>query len=91
MQKTFFEIMKQHQGEYMGSLLSGILESMATMGRPDADDVDGMRSTEQGHDRQGPDKAVKDNDNRFPPEWRLSKLGSRPARTGLTGVAPSRP
>ena len=28
MQKVFFEIMKQHQGEYMGSLLSAWLESM---------------------------------------------------------------
>ena len=37
MQKTFFEIMKQHQGEYMGSLISGMLESMAGYGRPDAD------------------------------------------------------
>ena len=41
MQKTFFEIMKQFQGEYMGSLLSGVLESMARLrptrrGRADA-------------------------------------------------------
>ena len=35
MQKMFFEIMKQHQGEYMGSLLSAMLESMAAYGRPD--------------------------------------------------------
>ena len=28
MQKVFFEIMKQYQGEYMGSLLSAFLESM---------------------------------------------------------------
>ena len=28
MQKVFFQIMKQHQGEYMGSLLSALLESM---------------------------------------------------------------
>ena len=28
MQKVFFEVMKQHQGEYMGSLLSAWLESM---------------------------------------------------------------
>jgi hypothetical protein len=26
-QKTFFEIFKQHQGEYMGSIISGLLES----------------------------------------------------------------
>src|SRR5689334_6933058 len=34
-QKTFFEVMKQSQGEYMGSLISAMLESMATYGRPD--------------------------------------------------------
>ena len=28
MQKMFFEMMKQHQGEYMGSLISAWLESM---------------------------------------------------------------
>ncbi|MEZ5166811.1 MAG: hypothetical protein R2695_10080 [Acidimicrobiales bacterium] len=33
MQKTFFEIMKQFQGEYMGSLLTGVLESLAVYGR----------------------------------------------------------
>ena len=27
-QKTFFEIYKQHQGEYMGSILSALLESI---------------------------------------------------------------
>ena len=37
-QKTFFEIFKQHQGEYMGSILSGMLESMGRQMRPDPDD-----------------------------------------------------
>ena len=37
MQKVFFEIMKQHQGEYMGSLLSAWLESMGGMLREDED------------------------------------------------------
>jgi hypothetical protein len=70
MQKTFFEIMKQFQGEYMGSLLSGVLESLAGYGRPDANEL----RTDDAID-QGLSKAVKDFDSRFPPEWRLSKKG----------------
>ena len=70
MQKTFFEVMKQFQGEYMGSLLSGVLESLAGYGRPDANEL----RTDDAID-QGLAKAVKDFDSRFPPEWRLSKKG----------------
>jgi hypothetical protein len=70
MQKTFFEVMKQFQGEYMGSLISAVLESMATYGKPDASEL----STNDAID-QGLSKAVKDFDSRFPPEWRLSKKG----------------
>ena len=70
MQKTFFEVMKQFQGEYMGSLLSGVLESMTGYGRPDANEL----GTDDAID-QGLSKAVKDFDSRFPPEWRLSKQG----------------
>ncbi len=74
MQKTFFEVMKQFQGEYMGSLISGVLESMAGYGRPDA----GELGTDDAID-QGLSKAVKDFDSRFPPEWRLSKQGREQA------------
>jgi enoyl-CoA hydratase/carnithine racemase len=70
MQKTFFEVMKQFQGEYMGSLLSGVLESMAGYGRPDANEL----GTDDAID-QGLSRSVKDFDSRFPPEWRLSKKG----------------
>jgi hypothetical protein len=70
MQKTFFEIMKQFQGEYMGSLLSGIMESLTVYGRPDENEL----STDEAIDK-GLTKAVKDFDSRFPPEWRLSKKG----------------
>ena len=38
MQKVFFEIVKQFQGEYMGSLLCGFFESLGGSVRPDADD-----------------------------------------------------
>ncbi len=70
MQKTFFEVMKQFQGEYMGSLISGVLESLTGYGRPD----EGELVTDDAID-QGLSKAVKDFDSRFPPEWRLSKRG----------------
>ena len=77
-QKTFFEIMKQQQGEYMGSLLSAWME---TMGPQMRDDEDGKRSV---LDKETMDKGlnnkVKANDNRYPPEWRLSHSGrNRPA------------
>lgn len=68
MQKMFFEVYKQHQGEYMGSLLSAFFESMGSGVAPDADDLmldDAIESGLSG--------AVKDNDARFPPDFRLSK------------------
>jgi len=65
-QKTFFEIYKQHQGEYLGSLLTGLIESLGRFVRPDADDL------MLGGDVS---RAVKDNDRRFPPDFRLSKSG----------------
>ena len=68
MQKMFFEVSKQHQGEYMGSLLSAFFESMGSGVAPDADDLmldDAIESGLSG--------AVKDNDAKFPPDFRLSK------------------
>jgi hypothetical protein len=75
MQKVFFEIMKQHQGEYMGSMLSAWLESMGGTLR---NDDDGKRANlSQETMDSGLNLAVKDNDSRFPPEWRLSRSGRR--------------
>ena len=75
MQKVFFEIMKQHQGEYMGSLLSAWLESMGGQLR---EDDDGGRATLSKETMDaGLNVAVKDNDDQFPPEWRLSRSGRR--------------
>ncbi len=71
MQKSFFQMMKQYQGEYMGSLMSAFLESMGGAVRPDGGDLmldDGTYGT-------GLNTAVKVNDNQFPPEFRLSKSG----------------
>ncbi len=70
MQKAFFEVMKQYQGEYMGSLISGMLESMTGYSKADQNEM----STNEAIDK-GLTKAVKDFDSRFPPEWRLSKKG----------------
>jgi enoyl-CoA hydratase len=78
-QKVFFEIMKQHQGEYMGSLLSAWLESMGGVLRSDDD---GKRATLSNETMDaGLNLAVKDNDSRFPPEWRLSRSGRRRPET----------
>ena len=79
MQKVFFEIMKQHQGEYMGSLLSAWLESMGGVLRGDDDGRLATLSNETMY--SGLNVAVKDNDSRFPPEWRLSRSGRRRPET----------
>ena len=72
MQKTFFEIMKQYQGEYMGSLVSGVARVDGQL-RP-ARRREATQDTDDAIDK-GLTKAVKDFDSRFPPEWRLSKKG----------------
>jgi enoyl-CoA hydratase/carnithine racemase len=71
MQKTLFEVFKQNQGEYMGSILTGWLESMLPMVSNDGDEL------KLGDDTfgKGLNNAVKDNDSLFPPEWRLSRSG----------------
>ncbi len=69
-QKVFFEIFKQQKGEYMGSIISGLLESMGPQMRsdPSAMDLDEMME-------RGLTNSVRDNDERYPPEWRLSHRG----------------
>jgi len=67
MQKTFFEVYKQHQGEYLGSVLTGWLESMLPLVKSDGE----LELGEQTFDK-GLAATVKDNDNLYPPEWRLS-------------------
>jgi hypothetical protein len=73
MQKTFFEVFKQQQGEYLGSVLSGWLESMLPLVKSDGE-------LELGDETfgKGLANAVKENDSLYPPEWRLS-YGGRPA------------
>ena len=67
-QKLFFEMVKQFQGEYLGSLMSAVFESLGGVARPDAGDFmlgDAIKT--------GLADAVNDNDANFPPEFRLSK------------------
>jgi len=71
MQKSFFQVMKQFQGEYMGSIMSAMLESMGGAVKPDRQDL--MLGGDVYDSGLG--KAVKVNDNQFPPEFRLSKSG----------------
>jgi enoyl-CoA hydratase/carnithine racemase len=69
MQKLFFEVYKQHQGEYMGSLLSAFFESMGSgVQNDDAHDLDMNEAISSGLAA-----AVNDNDSKFPPDFRLSK------------------
>ncbi len=69
MQKMFFEVYKQHQGEYMGSLLSAFFESMGSgVQNDDAGDLDMHEAIGTGLAA-----AVNDNDDKFPPDFRLSK------------------
>jgi hypothetical protein len=67
-QKVFFEVVKQYQGEYMGSLLSAFFESMGGHIQHDEDDMDMHQAIDSG--LAG---AVNDNDSNFPPDFRLSK------------------
>jgi enoyl-CoA hydratase/carnithine racemase len=70
-QKTFFEVYKQQQGEYMGSIISAMLESMGRLMRPDLDSFELNREMLDN----GLTSSVRDNDENFPPEWRLSRRG----------------
>ena len=68
-QKVFFEVFKQYQGEYMGSLLSALFESMGSGVTNDGDDdLDMYEAIDTGLA-----DSVNDNDAKFPPDFRLSK------------------
>jgi ubiquinone biosynthesis protein UbiJ len=81
MQKTFFEVFKQNQGEYMGSVLTGWLESMLPMVKSDGELELGDETFSQGLA-----KAVKDNDQLFPPEWRMSMRARKGAAAATSEV-----
>ena len=67
-QKVFFEVVKQYQGEYMGSLLAAFFESMGGHIQHDEGDLNMHDAIDSG--LAG---AVNDNDSKFPPEFRWSK------------------
>jgi enoyl-CoA hydratase/carnithine racemase len=76
-QKTFFEIYKQQQGEYMGSIISALLESTGFLLQPDGASLELNRETLD----RGLTNSVRDNDELFPPEWRLSRRGRAVKKT----------
>jgi enoyl-CoA hydratase/carnithine racemase len=72
-QKTFMEIYKQYRGEYMGALLTGMVEGMLPAISDDSD-----KDVNLGRDdtfQQGIGRVVKGNDVNYPSDWRLSKRG----------------
>jgi len=71
-QKVFFEVVKQYQGEYMGSLLAAFFESMGGHIQHDEGDLNMHEAIDSG--LAG---AVNDDDSRFPPEFRLSKTNRK--------------
>ncbi len=78
MQKVFFEIMKQQQGEYMGSMLSAWMESMGSLLREDGT---GKRATITDETMDaGLNNAVKDNDSQLPAGVAPEPLGPAAAR-----------
>jgi hypothetical protein len=77
----FFMMMKQYQGEYMGSLLTAFLESMGKVVQPDRGDLMLGGNVYAG----GLGNAVRANDNQFPPDFRLSKRGRAQDGSGNEG------
>lgn len=71
MQKTFLELYKQQKGEYFGSLLSGLMESMGSMVKADKNEF----NLDSDVLEKGVAKSVKAFDENFPPEWRLGQRG----------------
>jgi enoyl-CoA hydratase/carnithine racemase len=71
-QKLFLEIYKQHRGEYMGALLTSMVESLGSHLK--AEDGE-LMITEGNLIPSGLAAGVKQAEMKFPPEWRQSKGG----------------
>ncbi|MBX7434458.1 hypothetical protein JDV09_20485 [Mycobacterium sp. Y57] len=67
-QKTFFHVLEQFQGEYMGALITGLIESLGAQVKPDFELTGSVLTN-------GLTDSVKSNDEQFPPAFRLSKKG----------------
>jgi enoyl-CoA hydratase/carnithine racemase len=74
-QKTFIEAYKQYRGEYFGSLMTGWLEGMLPLMKDDV--ATGVNLGSDETFQQGIGTVVKDNDLRYPADWRLSKKGRK--------------
>jgi enoyl-CoA hydratase/carnithine racemase len=72
-QKTFLEMYKQYRGEYMGSILTSLIESLGS--HLHADEGEFVLNAEVL--KRGLASVVKESEAQFPPEWRLSQKGRR--------------
>jgi enoyl-CoA hydratase/carnithine racemase len=72
-QKTFLEIYKQYRGEYMGSSLTSMVEALWPYMKHDPGELKfGAAMFEAGVNN-----TVKDLENAYPPEWRMSRSGRK--------------
>jgi enoyl-CoA hydratase len=72
-QKTFMEIYKQYRGEYMGSLLTSMVESLWPYMRHETGDLKFGASTSNTNIST----IVKNLESNYPPEWRMSRSGRK--------------
>ncbi len=72
-QKTFLEAYKQYRGEYFGSILTSLVESMGSRVVAEGDE---FVLNEEVLAAGLADK-VREAEMRFPPEWRMSKSGRK--------------
>lgn len=72
-QKTFLEIYKQYRGEYMGSLLTAMVEGLWPHMRHEPGDIDFAASMGKSNAAT----IVKDLESGYPPEWRMSRSGRK--------------
>jgi enoyl-CoA hydratase/carnithine racemase len=72
-QKSFLEIYKQYRGEYMGSILTSMVEGLWPYMKHEPGDLD--FSAAMGKTNIA--TVVKDLENSYPPEWRMSRSGRK--------------
>jgi enoyl-CoA hydratase len=72
-QKTFLEIYKQYRGEYMGSNLTSMIEALWPYMKHDPGELKFGASVFEA----GVNNTVKDLENAYPPEWRMSRSGRK--------------
>jgi enoyl-CoA hydratase len=75
-QKTFLEIYKQYRGEYMGSSLTSMIEALWPYMKHDPGELKFGASMFEA----GVNNTVKDLENAYPPEWRMSRSGRKRAK-----------